>query len=99
MSLLGDVRVEVSQELSPGGRVSGEDGVTELAHLGLQLHFGHERPTTVAQLLASEEGVVSPSQRTCRLRGRAPHIRHTVTYAECTVECRYDRLELFFSFF
>ena len=70
--LLGDVRVEVSQELSPGGRVSGEDGVAKLAHLGLQLHFGHERP---AQRLAVQQGVVRPSQRSYRLRGGTE--RHT----------------------
>lgn len=57
---LGDVHVEVSQELPLGGRVPREDGVAELTHLGLQLQLGQESPIVGAPHPAVQQGAARP---------------------------------------
>lgn len=66
ISTLGDVSVEVSQELPPGGGVPGEDGLAEVTHVRLQRHVRHQQPVGVTRKVISQEGSVSGRQLRAR---------------------------------
>lgn len=63
---LGDVSVEVSQELPPGGGVPREDGLAEVTHVRLQRHIRHQQSVRVTWEVVSQDGSVSGRQLRAR---------------------------------